>query len=109
MCCIASMQTRMQVLLTDLEEVSSSEMATEKQFTSILNTYKWIATTIQHSESDVLKEELKELTNMGTQLGKPSMTRGRSPWILVELILLTLFQEQDEEELMHNLITMCFY
>ena len=71
LCCIASLQTRMQALLTDLEEVSSSEMAAEKQFTSISNTYEWITTTIQHSESDVLKEELKkELANMGTQLGK---------------------------------------
>ena len=71
LCCIASMQTRMQALLTVLEEVSSSEMAPEKQFTSISNTYEWIAATIQHSENDVLKEELKkELKNMGTQLGK---------------------------------------
>ena len=30
--CIASLQTRMQALLTDLEEVSSSEVAAEKQF-----------------------------------------------------------------------------
>ena len=44
--CIASLQTRMQALLTDLEEVSSSEMAAEKQFTSISNTYEWITTTI---------------------------------------------------------------
>ena len=65
------MQTRMQALLADLEEVSSSEMVAEKQFTSISNTYEWITATIQHSENDVLKEELKkELTNMGTQLGK---------------------------------------
>ena len=61
------MQTRMQVLLTDLEEVSSSEVAAEKQFTSISNTYEWIITTIQHSESDMLKEELKK---EGTQLEK---------------------------------------
>ena len=47
--CIASLQTRIQALVTDLEEVSSSEMATEKQFTSISNTYEWITTTIQHS------------------------------------------------------------
>ena len=59
----------MQALLTDLEKVSSSEMASEKQFTSISNTYEWLPATIQHSESDVLKEELKkELANMGTQL-----------------------------------------
>ena len=63
------MQTKMQGPLTDLEEVSSSEMAEEKQFTSISNTYEWIASTIQNSESDVLKEELKkELTTMGTRL-----------------------------------------
>ena len=67
--CIASMQTKMQALLADLEEVSSGEMATEKQFTSMSNTYEWIASTIQNSESDVLKEELKkELTTMGTRL-----------------------------------------
>ena len=59
--CIASLQTRMQALLTDLEEVSSSEVAAKKQFTSISNTYELITETIQHSESDVLKEELKEL------------------------------------------------
>ena len=54
-------------MLTDLEEVSSSEMAADKQFTSILNTYEWITATIQHSKSDVLKEVLKkELANMGT-------------------------------------------
>ena len=66
--CIASMQTKMQALLAELEEVSSGEMATEKQFTSMSNTYKWIASTIQHSESDVLKELEKELTTMGTHV-----------------------------------------
>ena len=67
----------MQAMLTDLEEVSSSEMAADKQFTSISNTYEWITTTIQHSESDVLKEELKkELANMGTQLEKTEERSG---------------------------------
>ena len=60
------MQTRMQALLVDLKEVTSSEMAVEKQFSSLTTTYEWIASKIQNSESDVLKEELKELTNMGT-------------------------------------------
>ena len=52
-----------------MEEVSYGEMATEKQFTSMLNTYEWIVSTIPYSESDVLKEDLKkELTTMGTHL-----------------------------------------
>ena len=59
----------MQALLADFEEVSSGEMAAEKQFTSMSNTYEWIASTIQNSDSDVLKEELKKkLTTMCTHL-----------------------------------------
>ena len=68
--CIASMSSRIQALLVDLEAVKSAEIQAEKQFSSIKTTYEWIALTIQNSESEVLKEELKkELNNMGTQLG----------------------------------------
>jgi hypothetical protein len=67
--CIASMSSRIQALLADLEAVKSAEIQAEKKFSSIKTTYEWIASTIQNSESEVLKEELKkELNNMGTQL-----------------------------------------
>ena len=67
----------MQALLTDLEEVTLGEMVAKKQFSSLTTTYKWIASKIQNSESDVLKE-LKELTNMGTQLCAQKITL--EPW-----------------------------
>ena len=68
--CIASMRSRIQALLADLEAVKSAEIQAEKKYSSIKTTVEWIASTIQNSESEVLKEELKkELNNMDTQLG----------------------------------------
>ena len=52
--CIASMSSRIQALLADLEAVKSTEIQAEKKFSSIKITYKWIASTIQNLESDVL-------------------------------------------------------
>ena len=77
LCSIAARKTRMQALLSDLEEVTLGEMVAKKQFSSLTTTYKWIASKIQNSESDVLKE-LKELTNMGTQLCAQKITL--EPW-----------------------------
>ena len=67
---IAATKTRIEQLLADLEAVTSGEIVAEKQFSSISTIYDWIASTIQKSGSDVLKEELKiEMKNMGAQLG----------------------------------------
>ena len=73
------MQTKLQALLANLEEVSSGEVTAKKQFTSMSNRYEWIAPTIQNSESDVLNEELKkELTTMGTHL--EAQKKDLKPW-----------------------------
>ena len=77
--CVAFIKSRIQTLLADLEAVKSTQMVVEKKFSSISTTYEWIASTIQNSKCEVLKEELKkELNNMDTQLA--SQMRNLESW-----------------------------